>query len=148
MRQQISKNVFLDQGYIGALKEIITNDKDFPLSMEYDGLPFVGIQETVCKSSPRPIRTYCLFIPLTEHKLGGIHCFPMDPDPEYPWLGGIKGLAATIVEEFGPGYVDLVTFNPPEPSKIPSCTITYEMLNGAELELLTMAAAECARRRV
>ena len=104
------------------------------LNRAYEGTPFVGIQTTTLDGIPDDIglRTYCLLQPSSETEVGGMHRIPFDPDPEHPWLRGLKGLAATVVQYYGVNYRDHVTFEPPQSEKAGSdehgwCTWRYEV---------------------
>lgn len=117
------------------------------LKRHYEGAPFVGIQTTTLDRVPDDIgmRTYCLLRPPSETELGGMRGIPFDPDPEHPWIRGIKGLAATVVQVYGLNYRNHVTFEPPQSQKVGSdehgwCTMKYESLPRNELEEFQKAA--------
>lgn len=120
----------------------------------YAGKPFIGLQTTtsVDDSSRKPLRTYCLLTPTTESQLGGMHGIPIGAtDPDHPFFGGIQGLAALVVQNYGPHYEDKTTFKPPEPERIGSdkgwYMVRYEPLKRGERKELRAAADRWIKSR-
>lgn len=105
-------------------------------SEPYTGQPFIGIQTTLYLKD-RGIRTYCLLNPTQGSKLGGMDAISMEASPDHPFFGGIRGLARTVVQNYGADYEDKTTFNPPNPRRLGSdqngwCNIVYEPLSPDE----------------